>query len=196
MKAGGGAPQARLFAAVELPEWLCVSLVAWARRAAGPVGGRGTGAGLRILEQASLHLTLCFLGARPAGEVGELLALLSSACEQTPPLELTLGAPAWLPPRRPRALAVEVRDASGVLTGLQGRVERALLGAGGQGARRYRPHVTVARCKPEFHRGRLALPVTPAERFAARSVCLMRSWLEPAGARYEIQGSVLLGDVS
>ena len=40
--------------------------------------------------------------------------------------ELSLGAPLWLPPRRPRALAVEVRDESGALLALKGDVLNAL----------------------------------------------------------------------
>jgi 2'-5' RNA ligase len=88
---------------------------------------------------------------------------------------------------------VEVREGSGALEALQGRVEGALGGAEGRaGRRRYRPHVTVARTGAGFQPGHRALPVTPALRFTAGTVCLMRSWLEPEGARYEAQGRVSL----
>jgi 2'-5' RNA ligase len=187
--------EVRLFAAVELPGQLALGLLGWGREVAaslGSVGGRG---GLRVLEPPSLHLTLCFLGARPAEEIDPLVAALAEACEGAPALELSLGGPVWLPPRRPRALAIEIHDATGSLASLQGAVERTLL-AGGEGgnARHYRPHVTVARTRAGIGRpaGEM-LPATPAESFEADRVALIRSWLEPKGARYEMQGSVALG---
>jgi 2'-5' RNA ligase len=194
---GSRSAQARLFAAIELPASIRGMLVAWAREAARALGAARAGSGLRVLDEDSLHLTLSFLGDRPLEEVGELVELLGSACQGTAALELAPGAPVWLPPRRPRALAVEVHDASGALAALQERVEGALGGPGSrEGRRRYRPHVTVARTGAGFQPGRRALPVTPAEGFAAGTVCLMRSWLEPEGARYESQGRAMLEETA
>jgi len=185
-----GAPDARLFAAVELPQELAWSLAGWAREVAGGLGsGRGA-PGLRLLEPASLHLTLCFLGNRPADQIDGLLASLEQACERAPELSLSLGAPVWLPPRRPRALAVEIQDATGALQDLQAAVQPAL--SDEAAVRRFRPHVTVARARAGLDRPSGALPPTPQASFRALRVALVRSWLEPLGARYESQGSVAL----
>lgn len=187
-----GAPDARLFAAVELPAELSGELAEWAREAARGLGPQRGAPGLRVLEPVSLHLTLSFLGNRPASEIGRLLEALEGACEAAPELELSLGAPLWLPPRRPRALAVAIHDATGALEPLQAAVERAL--SGGQEGRRFRPHVTVGRARPGFARpAGIQLEATPQASFTARRVALVRSWLTPEGARYEPQGHAALG---
>ena len=65
----------------------------------------------RLLDPDSLHVTLCFLGNRPVGEIEALDEVLAAACAEAPPVgELSFGAPLWLPPRHPRALAVELHD--------------------------------------------------------------------------------------
>jgi 2'-5' RNA ligase len=184
--------QARLFVAVELPLHLAQRLAAWGRELAATPGA-GAGAPLRVLEADSLHLTLCFLGSRPPGEIEQLTVLLEEACARCGPLELAPGPPVWLPPRRPRALAVEIHDLAGGLVELQGSLERALQGhERPHGRRRYRPHVTVARIRPGAQVAHAGLPVTPAGAFTATTVCLVRSRLEPAGARYETQARVRL----
>lgn len=192
MSGGSGA---RLFAAVELPAVLALRLAAWGREVATSLGSARAAGGLRVLEPAALHLTLSFLGERPAEEIDELVEALQAACEGFPTLELSIGAPAWLPPRRPRALAIEIRETSGALARLQGAVERGLLGVAEDGrARRFRPHVTVARTRAGIGLpAGMMLPATPAESFEADTIALVRSWLEPKGARYEMQGSFTLG---
>jgi RNA 2',3'-cyclic 3'-phosphodiesterase len=190
-----GGADARLFAAVELPRELALTLQGWAREAAAGLGaGRGA-PGLRVLEPDSLHLTLCFLGSRPAEEIDGLVAALEQACDPAPELELSLGAPVWLPPRRPRALAVEIHDGAGALARLQAAIARALEedGPDRSPSRRFRPHVTVARIRAGLaNPTQIVLPATPAAGFPAERVALMRSWLEPQGARYESQGGVTL----
>jgi len=194
-----GAGEARLFAALELASEPALSLRGWAREVAAGLGRDGRGAGLRVLEAESLHLTLCFLGARPAGEIGELASAMAEACQGVAAFELSLGAPVWLAPWRPRALAVEVHDPAGALAGLQAAVSGALAqaGAGEQPGRRFRPHITVVRAGGRFTGpARIALPPTPAVSFNAERVALIRSWLEPQGARYEAQSTVRLGPVA
>ena len=185
--------EARLFAAVGLPANVSWRLAAWGQQVADVLGSRSAAAGLRVLERDSLHLTLSFLGERPTEEIPGLAEAFREACVGAPELELALGAPLWLPPRSPRALAVEVREDSGSLASLQGAVELAL-GGERSGRRRFRPHVTVGRTRAGFRApAGLELPVTPAVSFAARTADLVRSWLEPQGARYEVQCSVGLG---
>ncbi len=184
---------ARLFIAVDPPLAVCEQLAAWARAAALALG-LGTEMGssrLRLLEAQALHLTLCFLGSRPVAEVEEIATALA-ACE-APGGELLVGAPLWLPPRRPHALAVAIADRGGELARLREMVLDAVSEAidWQPERRRFRAHVTLARTSARAGRGRRSaggqaqLPPTPPLRFAPRSVVLYRSWLGPAGARYE-----------
>jgi 2'-5' RNA ligase len=201
---------ARLFVAVDPPASACDRLLEWGRtvaaaaRAAG--GSRGS---LRLLEAQSLHLTLCFLGDRPVDEIEALARALAPCIEGT--CELTVGAPLWLPPRRPHALAVEIHDRDGQLQRVHERVSEALCEASTwrPERRRFRAHVTLARVRG----GRLgarrarevpargavdrprraslepALPATPQLSFAAERIVLYRSWLASDGASYEALAS-------
>jgi RNA 2',3'-cyclic 3'-phosphodiesterase len=175
---------ARLFVAVDLPTAVRVRLATWARGAAS--GARETGGSLRLVEPELLHVTLCFLGSRPVEEL-QALAEAVGACAQ-PVGELSLGAPLWLPPRRPRTLAVEVHDdCDGSLGALRDDVERALADVCGlePERRRFRPHVTVARMRSgEAPRDR-HLAATPSLSFVPQALVLYRSWLSPSGASYE-----------
>jgi RNA 2',3'-cyclic 3'-phosphodiesterase len=183
------APSARLFVAVDPPAQVCEELATWARQAlrgTGSIGGKISS--VRVLDPELLHVTLCFLGNRPVEEItiiGEALEECASGVG-----ELEIGAPLWLPPRRPRALAAEVRDdANGGLAAMHGMLVQALARACGyeEERRRFRAHVTLARMR-EDHRGRpgeRALPPTPALSFTPAEVILYRSWLSPAGASYE-----------
>lgn len=185
------APSARLFVAVDPPAEAREELAAWARtalRGLGESGGKPSST--RVLAPELLHVTLCFLGDRPVAEIaaiGEALAECARAVG-----ELSIGAPLWLPPRRPRALAVEVRDdADGGLVALHEALAGALARACGyeRERRRFRAHVTLARMR-EGPRGRrrsgarVSAP-TPALSFTPPTVVLYRSRLSPAGATYE-----------
>lgn len=139
----------------------------------------------RVLRAEALHLTLCFLGSRPVGEIEALASALGAVAGDA--CELSVGAPLWLPRRRPRALAVEVRDRAGELARLQETVTRALSQAAGWRPQRrgFRAHITVARMRPGAADGVSLLPATPRLSFTAESIVLYRSWLAQAGATYE-----------
>ncbi|MFI4989485.1 MAG: RNA 2',3'-cyclic phosphodiesterase [Solirubrobacterales bacterium] len=204
-----------MFAAVDPPAAVSEQLASWAREVSAALRGAAAPAGgakLRLLAPETMHVTLCFLGSRPVGEMDALAAALEQ-CEAPPPGELSLGAPLWLPPRNPRSLALEVGDGDGRLERLQHVVVEAIARAISwePDRRRFRAHVTVARIgrgKPSRagkpHRsggqsapgGRLGgaheadapgpfLPPTPQLSFTPSAVVLYRSWLDPQGASYE-----------
>jgi RNA 2',3'-cyclic 3'-phosphodiesterase len=200
---------ARLFVAVDPPEEVCGQLAAWARAALGgaragdPHRGEPPRAKVRVLGAETMHVTLCFLGGRPIGEVEAIAAALQAPPPQR--VELQVGAPLWLPPRRPRALALELHDRTGDLTRLHASVRDALAGSVDwqPERRRFRPHVTVARIgRGGDRRGRaagrrrggsdaegapqeLTLAPSPQLSFAVGELVLYRSLLSREGARYE-----------
>jgi 2'-5' RNA ligase len=206
---------ARLFVAVDPPEHVAGELATWARLAARTVRSHPHGAhqSMRVLDLDLLHVTICFLGDRAVDEIPSLARELA-ACER-PPVELSVGAPLWLPPRRPRALAVELHDEGGALARIQAQVAARLDPAdreahdrpparpgGPTRPRRFHPHITVARMRPDSprrsrgssaERSGLSLPPTPALSFAPAELVLYRSWLSPEGASYEALNAFALG---
>jgi RNA 2',3'-cyclic 3'-phosphodiesterase len=194
---------ARLFVAIDPPARVRESLCAWAREAVAPARGRASGleAGsgwgkvsgvsrpLRLLAPELLHVTICFLGSRPVEEI-EAIAETMGECA-TAVGELSVGAPLWLPPRRPRALAVELHEPAGELERLHDAVGLALAVEQAR-HRRFRPHVTLARMREGAAPRARELPPTPALAFTPRELVLYRSWLSPEGAEYEAVGSATL----
>jgi 2'-5' RNA ligase len=201
------AATARLFVAIDPPAAVREALCAWARGALGPGPGRVPAAHrpLRLLEPDLLHLTICFLGSRPVEEIETIAASLGECAAAVG--ELSVGAPLWLPPRRPRALAVELHDPEAELTRLHAAVSDALAAAGGGRApgkagevrglgrgrhRRFRPHITLARMREGAAPRARELPPTPSLAFRPGEIVLYRSWLAPEGASYEPLASATL----
>lgn len=173
-----GKSNIRLFVALDPPSDVCGAVAAWARLAAGPDRR------MRPVPARNCHITLAFIGK--AGEsavplLGE--AIESSAAAVT---GLSLGAPVWLPRRRPRALALEVHDSRGELDACHSRLAAALGEATGwKPERRFRPHLTAVRLGRGVLPEEKPLPVSPALEFSGEAVTLFRSQLLPEGARYD-----------
>lgn len=177
-----------MFVAGCLPAAVRGELGRWARSALGPGGGGG----VRRVDQQAMHLTLCFLGDQPLGSADELAGALGAVAEAVAAVGvLAVGTPVLLPPRRPRALAVQIGDPSGALAGLRGALVAEIGSAIGweAGPQRFLPHVTLARLRAGAV-GPTVLVPTPALRFELDGVALFRSYLEPDGARYEELASV------
>ncbi len=194
-------PTARLFVAADLPARVREGLAAWARGAAAAVSSADPPRPLRLLDQENLHLTLCFIGSRPVEEIAAIGSVLGACAVDVG--GLSVGAPLWLPPARPRSLAVAINDEAGELAGLHAAVSAAICEASGwePERRRFRAHVTVARTRgrgrgaigaPDRASAGGGLPATPQLRFNAESLTLYRSWLSPAGARYEALATCVL----
>ena len=114
----------RLFVAAELPHGVRDELTHWTR------GAVGRGEQPRRLDASLLHLTLCFLGEQPPSAVAAIASVLGDHAELLAAVEeLRVGAPAWLPPRRPRVLAIEIGDPAGTLGALHDALSDALAGA-------------------------------------------------------------------
>jgi 2'-5' RNA ligase len=181
-RSGSGPPERRLrlFVALDLPDAVRDALAAL----------RPDPDVWRRVKPEALHVTLAFLGSRPASDVDLIRPLIVPS--PAPPL--ALGPVLLLPPRRARVLTVEVADPTGALAQLQARVS-----AGLETARVYTPekrpfraHVTIARLRPRVRPPREAhLDIEPLQ-FAGQAVTLYVSRLHPSGARYETLASARL----
>jgi 2'-5' RNA ligase len=142
----------------------------------------------RVVPRDNLHVTLAFLGWRPADELDAVAAELraAAAAAAQPVFELEHY-------RETRsvgmlALADEGGIASGLAEDLFGRLER--LGVYRREQRRWLPHVTVLRFG-ERPRLRPALPELPP--FSPSDAAVYLSRLRPSGAQYVVLESFALG---
>jgi 2'-5' RNA ligase len=181
-------PTVRLFVALDLPSGVRGQLADWARDALAGISG------VRLVRDEALHVTLCFLGGQPAGEVEAIADAMRRAVASHAELTVTPGAPLWLPPRRPRVAAVELGVSGGELAVLQGDVSTALAGGGWYEPERrpFLAHVTAARIERDRPRQPPELPAPPTASATARSVSLYRSHTGSGGARYEPLATVRL----
>jgi 2'-5' RNA ligase len=177
-----GRERLRLFCGLPLPDDTVAELVAWQGRELADARE------LRVVPPENLHVTLAFLGGRPASDVEPVLDVLRAAAGKVSPPVLT--------PARYRETGnvgmLVLADEGGHATRLAGRVGRKLerLGVYERERRKWLPHVTVLRFRT---RPRLSPPLPELGRVSPSEVALYHSVLRPSGAQYEIVESVALG---
>ena len=182
MKGGGRHRGQRVFVALDPPAEVRTEAEAWARHLA------RSREGLRVVPARNTHITLAFLGERDEFEIEEIIAAVDES--QGPAGGLSLGAPAWLPKRRPRSLVLDIHDDRHELAELQAGLARRLRELlGWKEGRPYRAHLTCARTGRGFDPDGLLLPVSPSIAFEGVSVTLYASHLSPEGAEYEALAS-------
>ena len=169
----------RLFVALDVPAPARAALAAFRDAAADP-------AVWRPVADASLHVTLAFLGHRPDADAAAVADVLAGLEQRAAP-PAALGAALLLPPRRARVLTVALADEGGALAAVQADVAGALAAAGlyTPEARPFRPHVTVARLRSGARAPRAVAAEPEPLAFAAGPVVLYRSHLGRGGAAYE-----------
>lgn len=167
----------RLFAALELPGDVRAALSSWSAR----VSAREPA--VRLVSTDALHVTLVFLGSQPAEDVEELGEVVTAAARRLDPLAVR-GA-AWLPPRRPGVLVVDLIEDGERLAGLQAGLAEALGPWREPEARAFRPHVTVARVRRGQTLARREVPEPPRLIFDPVAVVLYRSRPGRDGSVYE-----------
>jgi 2'-5' RNA ligase len=178
----GGRERPRLFCALVLPDDVVRRLVAWQRDAFDSVRD------VRIVPPANLHVTLAFLGARPADDVGRVAACLRDAAATVEPPALAVVR--YRETRSVGMLALSDEDgrATGLAVDLHARLERA--GLYTPEARPWLAHVTVLR----FRRPpRLAPELPDLGAISPSEAAVYHSVLRRSGAQYEIVESVTLG---
>jgi RNA 2',3'-cyclic 3'-phosphodiesterase len=150
--------------------------------------------GWRWTQPESWHITLQFLGAADQQTCDQLIAQLSSIRSPTVPIQL--GNLDFF--ARVGVFFAEV-VLSPQLIALQQKVVHATAPCGfAAESRPYHPHITLARIKGaqrsrDLRSLRSKLPQQPAfTRFVATEFLLYESFLEPAGARYEMRARFAL----
>jgi 2'-5' RNA ligase len=150
--------------------------------------------GLRWTGTDAWHVTLAFLGEVAETVVPALSARLERAARRHPALTLAIeGAGAFPGPARARVLWAGIRADQAALTALARCVAAGARRAGAPPAeegRRYRPHLTLARCREPVDAGRLieALAGFAGSPWTAGQIHVIRSQLHDS-PRYVTLGT-------
>ena len=166
-----GDERLRLFLGLQLPDPVVEALAEWQQREL-----RG-----RIVPPANLHVTLAFLGSRPAHELEAICSVLEAAAAEVaqPILELVRY-------RETRSVGMlELGDPTGNASLLARRLheELAALAVYRPESRPWLPHVTVLRFR---ERPRLQPSLPELGAFAPSGAAAFLSRLHPSGAVYEV----------
>lgn len=178
----GGDERIRLFVAFRLPRRALEDLEQWQRNVLRPPES------VRLVQQTNLHVTVAFLGRRPAADVARVAGALRDAAEGAVPPVLEA-----LRYRETRSVAMVVcsdedERATRIAEDVFDRLEQLRVYEREQ--RRWLPHVTVARFR---ERPRLDPPIPELGRVKLSEAAVYHSVLRPSGAQYEVLESVRLG---
>lgn len=176
---GAGNDRLRLFCGLQLPAATVEALAAWQREHLRTV---------RIVPPENVHVTLCFLGSRPASDVPVVARELAAAAAAAGPVRLRT-----VRYRETGSVAMIVCDDAGgagtaMAADLGARLEQ--LGVYRREQRPWLPHVTVARFR---ERPRLALAPPDLGEIGVVRAALYSSSLRPGGALYHALETVALG---
>lgn len=174
-----GGDRIRLFCALRLPEPALEAFERWQREHL---------SGGRVVPRTNLHVTLAFLGHRPATDVPAVAEALVAAAAGAEPPELRPSSY-----RETRSVGMVVLDdvtggAGRLADDVQARLEE--LGLFRREHRPWLPHVTVLRFR---ERPRLHPPVDGLANVCPSDAAVMVSVLGPTGAQYEVLEHAVLG---
>jgi RNA 2',3'-cyclic 3'-phosphodiesterase len=174
-----GDERLRLFLALRVPDDVLGEIERWQRDQLPNV---------RLVPREHLHITLAFLGHRPAGELDTIVEALRVAAAGAG--EIHLSPVRYRETRSVGMLVLEDEQgrAAVVASDLQKRLER--LGVYRREERPWLPHLTVARWR---ERPRLRPELPSVGTFVPSDGAAYLSRLHPDGARYEVLESVALG---
>jgi RNA 2',3'-cyclic 3'-phosphodiesterase len=174
-----GDERIRLFLALRLPDHVLDEVESWQREQLRSV---------RVVPRDHLHVTLAFLGQRPADELDSVVDALRDAVAGVGEIGFTPSRY-----RETRGVGMLVlEDDGGQATLLAGNVQERLerLGVYRREVRPWLPHLTVARWR---ERPRLGLGPPPVGTFVPSDAAAYLSRLHPGGAVYDVLASVALG---
>ena len=170
----------RLFVAIDIPAAIKSQLTGW----------RMSMSGARWVQPDQMHLTLAFLGEHPMGVYDEVCQSLEDV--EFSPFDLEFQEVGFFGSKKvPRTLWADVRS-SPELIGLQKKVCKRMQELGIKAeARKFRPHVTLARLNgasyEDVSRFLETLHLAKSDSFSVDSFALFSSKLLPRGAVYYIE---------
>ena len=175
----------RAFIAVELPTEVRGSLGLLARELA------ASGADVKWVEEANLHVTMRFLGEITEEQRQGLATLLTAVAARRQPIPLRLSSLGGFPSlTSPRVVWVGVGQGHEELAAIAGDVEEGLARLGlPHEERAFIAHVTLGRVRSGRNLGRLVSQITattwtPPEPFVADQLTLFQSTLSSSGPIY------------
>jgi 2'-5' RNA ligase len=186
----------RAFIAINLPDEVRAKLERQHRSLKAALPGDG----IRWTPPGQIHLTLKFLGDVPSSSVDGLRAAVERGCRGTAPFSLRARGLGVFPgAQRPRILWAGVEGELDVLGELQERIENETGRWREREARRFQPHLTVARIKilPPGRGLALQKKLAGAADFGTwrvEGVGLMRSHLSASGVTHETLAGFKLGE--
>lgn len=177
-----GRERLRLFCALRLPPAAVDGLLLWQRDAFRDAGA------VRLVGREHLHVTLAFLGSRPAEELRAIAGELEEAARAASVSTLTVRGY-----RETRSVGMLVCNdeegrATALASDLHERLER--LGVYERERRPWLPHLTVIRFR---NRPRLRPPLPELGPVVTSEAAVYMSVLRPSGAQYEVLQSVAVG---
>ncbi len=194
----GGDERLRLFFALPLAEDLRDAACALQEQLA-----RACRDGPRVkwVERDNLHLTLKFLGERPAEALDEIARVAAEVVAAAAPLTLEVGGVGCFPPQgAPRTIWLGLLDECAALDELAQALDGALVAAGlaEPEERPFRPHFTLGRVKQrqggrELRRAIAALAAAPVGTMTVKHLVLLSSELTPRGPVYTERRRFRLG---
>jgi 2'-5' RNA ligase len=170
----------RLFLALQLPEHVLDVVTRWQGEQL---------RGVRAVPREHLHITLAFLGHRPASELDGIVGALRVAAGAAAP-DIALAPTGY---RETRSVGMVVLSdaadrAAALAEDLHGRLEA--LGVYRREGRPWLPHLTVARFR---ERPRLRPEPPGTGTFVPSGAAAYLSRLQPGGARYDVLEAIELG---
>jgi len=172
----------RLFCALRLPDPVLDGLVDWGRRELPEEHG------VRRVGRSNLHVTLAFLGRRPAADVPTIAEALREAAAGARPARFAVVRYRETRSVGMLVLADEGERATGLAQHLHRRLER--LGVYEPEQRPWLPHLTVVRFR---QRPRLVPALPELGSFGPSDAALYHSVLRSTGAQYEALQTFALG---
>jgi 2'-5' RNA ligase len=178
-----GDARLRLFVGFPVPLEQRGELVAWAEDVF------GGDAGVRVVPEANLHVTLAFLGSTPGARVPDIVAAVRDGA-------VGRARPRFVPARLRATRSVGMfvlDDVEGAGAALAADVQTRLeaFGLYAPERRRWLAHVTVARWQERPTRVRTYVPVM--EEIVPSGIAVYLSVLRAGGAQYEVLDSAALG---
>ena len=162
-----------------------------------------TRADVRWVKPEAIHLTLKFLGNITEDTVGKVAGGMGAAAREARACTIHIrGLGAFPSTARPRIVWVGVREDTGALRDLQGRIEHEMERIGvHRETRSFRPHLTLGRFTSSRGRDQIVPRLEEgADRvmgsFIADEIVLFKSTLLPSGAEYSRLNSTALAPLS